>query len=217
VINRRSDQYGGSTKKRAKFPIEVFLVHMMKCRATRQIVYRSHLFLLQSIRAALGDDFPIVVKMNADDGFPFNLPGGLKVQEAVQIAELFAEAGVDAIIPSFGYTSLNGFGMLRGNVPLSKMVEALPGAGTKWLAKNLGTVLVPEIEYESLFLEDTTKLFIGAIAEKFSGRNGNGNRDSCVVIYIGGADSYASIEKVLSQGCAAVQLGRPLLRGGVQH
>ena len=43
------------------------------------------------------------MKMNADDGFA----GRLRLEEALVIARLFADAGVDAIIPSYGFTSLN--------------------------------------------------------------------------------------------------------------
>jgi 2,4-dienoyl-CoA reductase-like NADH-dependent reductase (Old Yellow Enzyme family) len=178
LINRRWDEYGGSTKGRANFPISI----------------------IRCVREAIGESMPIVVKMNTDDGFPFGLPFGLHLDESLQIAKLFAAAGVDAIIPSFGFTSLNGFGMLRGNVPLDKMVEALP-KGSKWIAKNLGTIVVPEIEYESLFLNDAAQQFVQAL-----------RGTDTQVIYIGGADSLQAIERVLQQGCTAVQLGRPLLR-----
>lgn len=176
LINRRIDAYGGSLEKRARFPCEI----------------------LQEIREALGQDVPVLVKMNADDGFP--IPGGLKLEESLQIAKLFAAAGADAIIPSYGYTSLNGFGMLRGNVPLEKMAESLPG-GSRWILKLLGPYVVPKIEFEPLFLSDLTKCFVRCL-EKTS---------SCV-IYVGGADSYRCIEQVLADGCVGVQLGRPLIR-----
>lgn len=176
LINRRSDEYGGSVEARARFPAQI----------------------LENLRTLLGEGFPILVKMNADDGFPF--PGGLKLRESLQTAKLLVKAGADAIIPSYGYTSLNGFGMLRGNVPLDKMVEALP-AGSRRIAKLAGRYIVPQIEYESLFLRPMTQHFIQAL-----------EGSPAKVIYIGGADSSVAIEAVLADGCAAVQLGRPLIR-----
>jgi len=175
LINRRRDKYGGTTQGRAKFPIEVIL----------------------GVRKAVGE-MPVMVKMNADDGFA----GGLRLGEAVEVAKLFADAGADAIIPSFGYTSLNGFGMLRGNVPLAQMAEALPGRGTRALATYFGSFLVPQVEYESLFLREHSNRFSEAL---------NGHGGTCV-IYVGGADSLDAVEAVLGDGCAAVQLGRPLIR-----
>ena len=63
----------------------------------------------------------------------------------------------------------------------------------------MGKWLVPQIEYESLFLRDYAKRFVDELGK---------NR----VIYIGGADSVEAIETVLADGCVGVQLGRPLIR-----
>jgi 2,4-dienoyl-CoA reductase-like NADH-dependent reductase (Old Yellow Enzyme family) len=175
MINRRWDKYGGSPEKRARFPCEI----------------------MEGIRNVVGKQFPILIKMNVDDGVPF---GGLRLDQAVIIAKKFADAGVDGIIPSFGYTSLNGFGMLRGNVPMDKMVEALP-TGANTILKYAGRFLVPSIEFESIFLRKDAQAFITAV-------NGTGTK----IVYIGGADSMANIEAVLADGAEAIQLGRPLIR-----
>jgi hypothetical protein len=132
MINRRWDKYGGSPEGRARYPREI----------------------MEGIRALVGKDFPILIKMNVDDGVSW---GGLHLDQALRIAKVFADAGADGIIPSFGYTSLNGFGMLRGNVPLEKMVEALPN-GSKMIAKYAGKFVVPSIEFESLFLRTDAKV-----------------------------------------------------------
>jgi 2,4-dienoyl-CoA reductase-like NADH-dependent reductase (Old Yellow Enzyme family) len=80
-FNKRRDEYGGTVENRARFLLEV----------------------LQSIFVAVGDNFPIIVKMNADDF----LPGGFGVHEMVQTAALLEVAGVDAIELSGG-TALSG-------------------------------------------------------------------------------------------------------------
>eukprot|EP00929_Paragymnodinium_shiwhaense_P014980 TRINITY_DN122997_c0_g1_i1.p1 TRINITY_DN122997_c0_g1~~TRINITY_DN122997_c0_g1_i1.p1 ORF type:complete len:443 (+),score=60.83 TRINITY_DN122997_c0_g1_i1:170-1330(+) len=177
MINRRGDGYGGywSIEGRARFPAEV----------------------LRAIRSACPEDVPIFVKMNADDGLPF---GGLKIDEALKAATMFAKAGADAIIPSFGYTSLNGFGMLRGSVPLAQMAESLPG-GVRWIVRWFGRFLVPQIKYESNFMQHLTQRFVDAL------------RDTDThVIYVGGCDSLSAVRDVLGMGCPAVQLARPLIR-----
>ena len=74
--NRRKDEYGGSTQKRARIMKEIY------DRAT--------------VKA--GDDFPILVKINTDDFFP----GGIDSDEAVRIAEELAEIGYTAIETSGG-------------------------------------------------------------------------------------------------------------------
>jgi 2,4-dienoyl-CoA reductase-like NADH-dependent reductase (Old Yellow Enzyme family) len=80
-FNKRRDEYGGTMENRARFLLEV----------------------LQAIFAAVGDDFPVIVKMNADDF----LPGGFSAQEMVQTAALLEGAGVDAIELSGG-TAFSG-------------------------------------------------------------------------------------------------------------
>eukprot|EP01062_Namystynia_karyoxenos_P069361 TRINITY_DN64872_c0_g1_i1.p1 TRINITY_DN64872_c0_g1~~TRINITY_DN64872_c0_g1_i1.p1 ORF type:complete len:439 (+),score=116.01 TRINITY_DN64872_c0_g1_i1:61-1377(+) len=184
LINRRGDRYGGSVERRAAFPVEVL-------RAVKQ--------------AAPG--LPVLVKMNVDDGISqAGLPWGLGVDDAIVTAGIFARAGADAIVPSYGYTSLNGFGMLRGNVPLEKMITAMPGGGgARSILKWFGKRLVPQIEYESLFLrEQSTRLLRALRADPATA--------SCRVLYLGGADSLAACEQVLGEGFDGIQMARPLLR-----
>jgi len=75
-FNKRKDQYGGSVESRARFLVEV--VH--------------------DVRDAVGPDYPILVKMNAED----RLEGGLVVRDMVAIARMLQSAGVDAIEISGG-------------------------------------------------------------------------------------------------------------------
>ncbi len=74
--NHRQDAYGGSREKRARLVVEV----------------------IQSIRSAVGDDFPIFLRMNADDF----LPGGVTVEDAAVTASLAEQAGADVICVSGG-------------------------------------------------------------------------------------------------------------------
>ena len=74
--NKRKDAYGGSTEKRSLIVTEIY-------RRTRKRV---------------GEDFPILVKMNTTDF----LPDGIDTQESVQLAKIFSELGFDAIETSGG-------------------------------------------------------------------------------------------------------------------
>jgi len=75
-FNKRTDEYGGDVANRARFLLEV----------------------LQSVRAAVGDKFPVLVKMNAADF----LSGGFTSADMVQTALWLEDAGVDAIELSGG-------------------------------------------------------------------------------------------------------------------
>jgi 2,4-dienoyl-CoA reductase-like NADH-dependent reductase (Old Yellow Enzyme family) len=74
--NRREDGYGGSTEKRV--------------RIVREIMEKG--------RKKVGAGFPILVKMNSDDCFP----GGINLNEASRIAEIFSSLGFSAIEVSGG-------------------------------------------------------------------------------------------------------------------
>jgi len=74
--NQREDQYGGSTENRTRIVKEIY----------------------QRARRKVGDDFPILIKMNTTDF----LPGGIDLDEAVRVGAALSEAGFTAIDTSGG-------------------------------------------------------------------------------------------------------------------
>jgi len=74
--NKRTDEYGGSIENRARIVLEV----------------------LSAIRSAVGDRFPVLIKINSEDF----LDGGFSVEEMLQVAAMLEKAGVDAIELSGG-------------------------------------------------------------------------------------------------------------------
>ncbi len=81
LTNRRTDRYGGDIENRARFLMEV-------CEA---------------IRNAVGDDFPVMIKLGCSDF----LDGGFETEDALKTARLLDKAGIDAIEISGG-TSASG-------------------------------------------------------------------------------------------------------------
>jgi 2,4-dienoyl-CoA reductase-like NADH-dependent reductase (Old Yellow Enzyme family) len=75
-FNKRRDEYGGVIENRARFLLEV----------------------LHAVFSEVGDNFPVLVKMNADDF----LPDGLSIQDMLQTTTLLEKVGVDAIELSGG-------------------------------------------------------------------------------------------------------------------
>jgi 2,4-dienoyl-CoA reductase-like NADH-dependent reductase (Old Yellow Enzyme family)/thioredoxin reductase len=69
--NRRDDEYGGSLENRLRFGREV----------------------IAAVRQAVGEDFPIVVRMNAKD----YVEGGLDIEDAEVLAPLLERMGVSAL------------------------------------------------------------------------------------------------------------------------
>lgn len=77
--NIRTDNYGGTTENRARFMVDII-------NRTRQLV---------------GPDYPLMIKMNFNDF----VDGGLEKNEAINIAEIIARAGIDCIEVSGGTLS----------------------------------------------------------------------------------------------------------------
>jgi len=74
--NKRNDDYGGTLINRMRFPLEV----------------------IAAVREAVGPDYPIVFRMNVSD----YMEGGIEAPEAVVMAKMLEEAGVDALHCSQG-------------------------------------------------------------------------------------------------------------------
>ncbi len=80
--NRRTDEYGGSLENRMRFAREI----------------------IASIRELCGRDFPVMVRLSADEFYRYiGHPGrGIELEEGVEIARLLEKAGIDAINVSSG-------------------------------------------------------------------------------------------------------------------
>ena len=76
LANKRSDAYGGDLRARARFGLEI----------------------LQRVRAAVGDEFPIIYRLSGSE----YVEGGLTLADAMQVARWYEEAGADAIDVSAG-------------------------------------------------------------------------------------------------------------------
>ena len=170
--NKRKDEFGGTLENRLRFPTMV----------------------IREVRKALGADFPVLVKMNQRDG----MATGIEIEDAVQIAKAFEEAGASALIPSAGFTSKVPFLMLRGNLPVKEMSQNRPKLMDRIGLKLFGRFMVPEHKYEPLFLFDGAQKIRKAV--------------NIPVIYIGGAESLETILKARDAGFEFVQMGRATIQ-----
>lgn len=95
--NRRRDRWGGTLENRYRIVSEI----------------------LTSIRRQTGD-FPVLAKINGYDG----MPGGMRIGEAVQVAEMLEKSGCQAVEISSG-TIAEGFAIMRGpTLPVDALMEA---------------------------------------------------------------------------------------------
>ena len=160
--NRREDRWGGALENRQRFPLEVY----------------------QAVRGAVGDGYPVTIKLGIRD-FP---TGGFTLDEGVATAERLEAVGIDAIEVSSGVNDKGWAG-------------AWPYAGLSRKRALEDMVLhrvfakpVPE----GHFLEETRRVR---------------ERVRCPVLAVGGLRTVETMESVIRQGTADfVSLSRPFVR-----
>lgn len=170
--NHRKDEYGGPLENRLRFPVDV----------------------IRRVRAAVGLDFPILIKMNQRDG----MRGGLELEDAVKVARAFEAAGASALIPSCGFTARTPLYMMRGGVPTLDMAREQKEWYFKIGLALFGWVMVQKYPYEPLYLAEGARRIKAAV--------------SIPVGLIGGVTALDQMEPALDEGFAFIQLGRPTIR-----
>jgi 2,4-dienoyl-CoA reductase-like NADH-dependent reductase (Old Yellow Enzyme family) len=90
LTNRRIDDYGGGIENRCRFLLQVY----------------------DAVRDAVGEDYPVMIKLNAAD----NLDGGLNETDALFAARRLDAAGIDAIEVSAGTPASGATGPAREKI-----------------------------------------------------------------------------------------------------
>lgn len=110
LTNKRQDKYGGSLENRMRFGLEV----------------------VAEIKARVGDDYPILVRLNGNDF----MEGGIGQDELLEFAVALDEAGVDALCVNVGWH--------EAQVP--QIVTKVPRGAFAYLARDIKErVTVPVI------------------------------------------------------------------------
>ncbi|MDP2661803.1 MAG: FAD-dependent oxidoreductase [Dehalococcoidia bacterium] len=97
AYNHRTDNYGGSLPNRARFLLEI----------------------LDAIQSQAGLDFPIQVKLSAQEF----LPGGFELDEAVAVAGMLEKAGASSILVSAGSADTRRWAVPPQAVPPAPLVQ----------------------------------------------------------------------------------------------
>ncbi len=90
LTNRRKDDYGGSLVNRTRFLHEVY----------------------QAVRAAVGPDYPLTIKLTAAD----NMAGGFVLEDALTVARQLDSWGIDAIEVSSGTAAAGDLSPVRQKI-----------------------------------------------------------------------------------------------------
>lgn len=171
-LNRRTDQWGGSVEARSRFPRQV----------------------LAAVREEAGDHVAVTAKFNMDDG----APGGLWLDESVQIAQLIeADGTVDALELTGGSSLRNPMYLFRGEAPRAEMAATLPPSirpGFKLIAKRF----LKEYPFEEAYFLPAARQFRAAL--------------DLPLILLGGINRLDTMQLAMAEGFAFVAMARALLR-----
>lgn len=169
--NRRTDQYGGSLHNRMRVPLMV----------------------LEAVRKAVGERFPVIGKISLSEG----VRGGLDYDDAVAISMLLDKGGIDGIVTSGGTSTMNPMLMFRGGNIFRPLLKAEKHPLMKAMILLSGPVIFRNYPYQELYFLEQAK----RIRE----------RVRCNMIYVGGASTNASFTQLMREGFDFIQLGRALL------
>ena len=169
--NRRKDEYGGSIENRSRYPLEVF----------------------DAVRDAVGEDFPILVKINLSDGFK----GGFDEKDCIYVCKELEKRNCAAIVMSGGFTSKTPFYLMRGEVPFKGMVQNATNFAEKATIRLFGPKIIKKYEFTPNFFLDQAKIIRKEV-----------NSPLC---YLGGIDSKEGIEEILEAGFDFIAIGRALI------
>jgi 2,4-dienoyl-CoA reductase-like NADH-dependent reductase (Old Yellow Enzyme family) len=170
--NKRRDQWGGSLERRMRFLVAIY----------------------QGMRQSLGEEYPILLRMNCHDF----LPDGLGLEEATAVAEHMSSLGVDAIEVSGG-TWETHFNMCRGDIPKNYWLCARAKGEEKERIKARLMQMAKEVRFQEAYHLEYAR----QIKKKVQ----------CPLILVGGLRTVKVMEKILLQEEADfISLCRPLIR-----
>ena len=170
--NRRRDRWGGSVEKRFQFLREV----------------------IRQVRAEVGPDFPVTVKLNGSDF----MPGGASVEECVYFARELESLGVCGLTISGGFKEKAFRTMSRGDIPRQHVL-----AGRRGVERLIGRVLLAAMQRGAGFSEAYFLPQAAAVRRAVS----------IPVTSVGGFRTLEVMERAVSEGGAdLIGLSRPLIR-----
>jgi 2,4-dienoyl-CoA reductase-like NADH-dependent reductase (Old Yellow Enzyme family) len=178
--NRRRDRWGGSFDNRVALLEEI----------------------LGAIRAEVGGDYPVTIKLNAHDGEP----RGLTVDEAVRIAGRLEERGIDAVEVSAGTADVAfGFYPNRGALPADLALRFI--ALDAPFARPILPLLRPVLRAAARKARFPGEAYFYPEARRFA------EALSIPVMSVGGIRFPETAERILTESrVAMVSMARPFVR-----
>ncbi|CQD06976.1 NADH:flavin oxidoreductase [Mycobacterium europaeum] len=134
LINRRTDEYGGSIDNRS--------------RLAREIAER--------VREVAAGRIAVIAKLNMDDG----LPGSIWIDEALRTAQLLDTDGtLDALELTQGSSVFKPMYLFRGDVPVREFARVMPAA-LRPAIRLAGKRVMGSYPYRDLYMLEAARQFV---------------------------------------------------------
>jgi 2,4-dienoyl-CoA reductase-like NADH-dependent reductase (Old Yellow Enzyme family) len=155
LLNRRTDEFGGSLENRAK-------------------VARGTVLAVRRAVADAGTPIAVTAKLNMSDG----VRGGISVEEALQTAKWLEEdGGLDAIELTAGSSLVNPMYLFRGDAPVKEFANAF-APPLRWGIRMTGKKFLREYPFREAYLLREARQFRAELKLPLILLGGITNRDT---------------------------------------
>lgn len=173
LINRRSDEFGGSLENRAK--------------VARGVV--------QAVRRAVDGQIAVTAKLNMSDG----IRGGISMDESLQTAKWLEEdGGLDALELTAGSSLVNPMYLFRGNAPIKEFSKVFKPP-MSWGIRMMGGRFMRTYPYHHAYLMRDAKVFRNELKLPLILLGGVTNRETMDKAMAEGFDFVAMGRAVLAE------------------
>ena len=147
------------------------------------------------VREEVGDAVAVTAKIGMTEGSPV----GFSMPESLEFAQMLeADGHLDALELSAGSSLLNPMYLFRGDVPLKEFAANMPAAVRLGLKTPIGKKFFKAYPFEEAFLREKALAFRDAV--------------SMPLIFLGGVNNRATMDRAMAEGFEFVAMGRALLR-----
>jgi 2,4-dienoyl-CoA reductase-like NADH-dependent reductase (Old Yellow Enzyme family) len=176
LINKRTDEFGGSLENRAKVARGIVM-------AVRRTVEKE------------GTPIAVTAKLNMTDGARRGIP----VEESLQTAKWLEEdGGLDALKLTAGSSLVNPMYLFRGDAPVKEFAKGFHRP-MRWGVRMMGKKFLREYPYREAYLLDDAKLFRAELSMPLILLGGITNRETMDLAMAEGFQFVAMARALLAE------------------
>lgn len=152
LANRRQDEYGGTSEKRARLAREV----------------------TEAVVDAVGDRIAVLAKLNLRDG----ARGGAEIEDSIVTARALESVGLHGLVMTGGFSPFSPMYLFRGNSPVPAMLQTETSRWNRFLLKLGAKTAFRDMPFEEMYflklarqMRDAVKIPLGLLGGLRSAEN----------------------------------------------